>query len=137
MLIKGMNNPEGVSIDMTPVIDMVFMLLTFFLVATTFYQQEREMKIVLPAASSAVPVSAMLKELVVNVDERGSIILSGRTVDDAALREAVASAVRINSEQKVTVRGDRRAAYEHVVRVLDICKSAGIQEPYLDTVTTP
>lgn len=137
MLLKCVNEPEGVSIDMTPVIDMVFMLLTFFLVATTFYQQEREMKIVLPAASSAVPVSAMLKELVVNVDERGGIILSGRTVDESALREAVAAAVRVNPEQKVTVRGDRRAAYEHVVRVLDICKGAGIQEPYLDTVATP
>ena len=137
MLLKRLDESAAVSIDLTPMIDMVFLLLTFFLVATTFYQQEREMKIVLPAASSAVPVSAMLKELVVNVDERGGIILSGRAMDETTFREAVASAVRINPEQKVTVRGDRRAAYEHVVRVLDICKGAGIQEPYLDTVATP
>jgi biopolymer transport protein ExbD len=39
-------------------------------------------------------------------------------------------------EQKVTVRGDRSTAYANVVTVLDICKGAGIQEPYLDTVLT-
>jgi biopolymer transport protein ExbD len=42
--------------------------------------------------------------------------------------------VAVNPQQKVTVRGDRATAYANVVRVLDVCKAAGIQEPYLDTV---
>ena len=48
----------------------------------------------------------------------------------------IVGAVKNNPEQKVTIRGDRTAAYASIVRVLDICKSAGIQEPYLDTVMT-
>jgi biopolymer transport protein ExbD len=44
--------------------------------------------------------------------------------------------VAINPRQKVTVRGDRRTAYANVVRVLDVCKGGGVQEPYLDTVLT-
>ena len=51
-----------------------------------------------------------------------------------ALGRMVTEAVAANPEQKVTVRGDRGSAYAHIVRVLDICKAAGIQEPYLDTV---
>jgi biopolymer transport protein ExbD len=43
-------------------------------------------------------------------------------------------AVAINPEQKVTVRGDRDTAYANIVLVLDVCKGAGVQEPYLDTV---
>jgi len=125
---------DGVSIEMTPMIDMVFLLLIFFLVATTFHQTEREMQIALPFAGAAAPISSMLQELVVNVDETGAIVLGGRTVTPAELEQRVAQAVAANPEQKVTVRGDRTTAYAHIVTVLDTCKRAGIQEPYLDTV---
>lgn len=135
MLIKSKcQEHDGVSIEMTPMIDMVFLLLIFFLVATTFHQTEREMKIALPFASSAAPISSMLQELVVNVDENGGIILAGRSIDATELEARVAQAVAVNPEQKVTVRGDRSTAYANIVTVLDSCKRAGIQEPYLDTV---
>ncbi len=134
MLIRPQNSTTGISIDMTPMIDMVFLLLTFFLVATTFHQAEREMQIALPEARASVPISAMLREIVINVDREGRIIVSGRTVEPEALRTMIVEAVKENPEQKVTVRGDRAAAYASIVRVLDVCKGGGIQEPYLDTV---
>lgn len=137
MLIKAKDaNPDTVSIEMMPMIDMVFLLLIFFLVATTFHQTEREMKIALPFASSAEPISALLQEMIINIDADGKFILGGRTVDVEELRSIVTGAVSVNPEQKVTVRGDRGTAYANVVTVLDICKGAGIQEPYLDTVLT-
>jgi biopolymer transport protein ExbD len=120
--------------DMTPMIDTVFNLLIFFLVAGSFQQAEREMRIALPAASASVPISAALREITVNVDQEGQIVVAGRRMQLEELRTLVADSVRQNPEQKVTVRGDRRTAYENVVRVLDICKGGGIQEPYLDTV---
>lgn|SRR5690606_19709442 len=134
MLLKSRPRDEGVSVDLTPVIDMVFLLLIFFLVATTFHQTEREMQIALPFAQSAGPVSAALREIIVNVDVDGNIIVAGRQVDADALGEMIEQAVAANPEQKVTVRGDRRAAYGKIVAVLDVCKRAGVQEPYLDTV---
>jgi biopolymer transport protein ExbD len=122
------------TIELAPLIDMVFLLLIFFLIATTFHQAEREMQIALPAAASAGPISTTLREIVINVDEEGEIIVSGTrmTLDD--LRALVSEAVEANPGQKVTIRGDRNTAYANVVRVLDVCKGAGIQEPYLDTV---
>lgn len=135
MLIEKSQSFAGEpAIDLTPVIDTVFNLLIFFLVGTTFLQAEREMKIALPAAASASPISAMLQDLIINVDAQGQIIVSGRNVSAEDLKSLVAQAVTDNPAQKVTVRGDRAVAYAHVVTVLDICKSAGIQEPYLDTV---
>ncbi len=136
MLIKVPEAQTGVSIEMTPMIDMVFLLLIFFLVATTFQQTEREMQIALPMASSSEPISAVLQELVVNIDVDGRIIVGSRTIEPDELRSMVAGAVAVNPEQKVTVRGDRRTPYSNVVRVLDICKGAGVLEPYLDTVLT-
>ncbi len=134
MLLKANEELRNPSIEMTPIIDMVFLLLVFFLVATTFHQAEREMRIALPFASSAGPISASLREIVINVDIDGNVIVGGRSVSDEDLRTMIEQAVLTNPEQKVTVRGDRGTAYGEVVRVLDICKGSGIQEPYLDTI---
>ncbi len=134
MIRPHANGDDRLSIELTPIIDMVFLLLIFFLVATTFQQTEREMQIALPMAASAGPISASLREIIVNVDETGAIIVSGQTVTADDLRSIVETAVAENPEQKVTVRGDRRTAYEHIVTVLDVCKGSGVQEPYLDTV---
>lgn len=136
MLIKGTTHKAagGVSIELTPMIDMVFLLLIFFLIATTFHQTEREMKIALPDATAGGPISAALKELIVNVDAEGAVIVAGRTMGLDELRELISGRVTVNPEQKVSVRGDRAVAYAHIVAVLDICKAAGIAEPYLDTV---
>ena len=135
-MIRASTDSAAPSLDLTPIIDMVFLLLIFFLVATTFHQTEREMQIMLPEAQAAGPISTALREIVINVDEAGAIIVGGQTVDGEALRSLVEDAVAANPQQKVTVRGDRRAAYESIARVLDICKGAGIEEPFLDTVPT-
>ncbi len=136
MIIQANQQKAGISIELTPMIDMVFLLLIFFLVATTFHQTEREMQIALPVASSSAPISTMLQELIVNVDVDGRIIVGGRKLDPDQLQSMVSEAVAVNPQQKVTVRGDRRTAYANIVTVLDICKGSGIQEPYLDTVLT-
>ncbi|MCZ6834242.1 MAG: biopolymer transporter ExbD [Planctomycetota bacterium] len=133
-MIRSDDSDTSVHMDLTPIIDMVFLLLIFFLVATTFQQTEREMKIALPAASSAGPISSALRELIINIDVEGRIILNGLTVHPDELRSIINDAVSQNADQKVTIRGDQATSYANIVRVLDICKGAGIQEPYLDTV---
>ncbi len=133
-MIRANIEQGGTSIDLTPIIDMVFLLLIFFLVATTFHQTEREMQVALPEAKFAGPMSAALREIVINVDAQGAILVGGRTVSPQDLSGIIEEAVAKNPQQKVTVRGDRATAYANVVRVLDVCKGAGIQEPYLDTV---
>jgi biopolymer transport protein ExbD len=135
-MIRSDTGNHGASIEMTPIIDMVFLLLIFFLVATTFHQTEREMQVALPQAAFAGPISTSLREIIINVDTDGNIIVSGRTISPQDLQVLVEEAVATNPQQKVTVRGDHRTAYANVVRVLDICKGSGVQEPYLDTVLT-
>jgi biopolymer transport protein ExbD len=132
-------NPEpdgGVAVELTPIIDMVFLLLIFFLIATTFHQTEREMQIALPSAAAASPISTTLREIIVNVDAEGTVIVSGRRMEIDDLGALIAEAVERNPDQKVTVRGDRGTSYANIVRVLDACKGNGVREPYLDTVMT-
>ena len=131
-----MDEAETPRIELTPIIDMVFLLLIFFLVATTFHQTEREMQIALPEAASSQALTVALREIVVNVDAEGEIILNGRNVSAAELGATITRAVESNPEQKVTVRGDRNTVYASIVRVLDVCRTSGIQEPFLDTLTS-
>ncbi len=137
MLIKHKELEAGPTIELTPVIDMVFLLLIFFLVATTFTQEEREMQIALPEAETGAPITLALRELVINVDEAGMIVLGGRSVSLEDLRTIVTEAVGVNPNQKVSVRADREASYGVVARVLDVCKASGINEPFLDTQPLP
>ncbi len=134
MIIREPESESSIHIDFIPMIDTLFNLLIFFLLATTLKQVEREMKIALPHASAAGPISAMLREIVVNVTLDGRLVVGGRDVSAEELRGTINDAVKRNPQQKVTVRGDRATAYSNVVRVLDIAKGAGVQEPYLDTV---
>ena len=136
MLIKGntQDSDGGAAIELTPIIDMVFLLLIFFLVATTYHQTEREMQIALPDTESGGPISVSLKEIIVNVTSEGVIIVAGREISAEDLRTIVTEAVEQNPDQKVTVRGDKSASYEAIVRALDVVKASGVQEPFLDTV---
>lgn len=133
MIIRE-SDVDSVHIDFVPMVDVLFNLLIFFLLATTIAQVEREMQIALPFAQSAGPISAALRELVVNVDAQGQIYVSGRRMEPEDLRAIVSESVAANPDQKVTVRGDRTTTYANIVRVLDICKACKVQEPYLDTV---
>ncbi len=134
MLIGRKHNEDAPSIEMTPIIDMVFLLLIFFLVATTYQQSERELAIALPEAEAAGPISTMLREIIININAQGEIIVGGQTVALEELRTLVADAVQVNPDQKVSVRGDKDLPYGTIARVLDVCKAAGAQQPFLDTV---
>lgn len=136
MILNAKGVFEAPSIDLTPVIDVVFNLLIFFLVATTYHQAEREMRIALPTASSAVPLSVAMREIVINVDAQGRVFTGRAATTHEGLGAIIRDAVARNPDQKVTVRGDKSVAYEHIARVLDICKKSGIPEPYLETLPT-
>lgn len=134
MFLKDADVEAGIHLDFVPMVDVLFNLLIFFLLATTIAQVEREMNIALPFASHAGPISSAMRELVINLDAEGQIVLSGRKVALEDLRQIIQQAVQVNPEQKVIVRADRALPYGTVVSVLDACKGAGIQEPYLDTL---
>ncbi len=134
MRIKMPESEAFIHLDFVPMVDVLFNLLIFFLLATTIKQAEREMQIALPYASASGPISVAMREIIINVNQEGRIFVNGALATEEELQSLVTNAVQENPDQKVSVRGDRRAAYGHIATVLDICKAAGVQEPYLDTI---
>src|ERR1700761_3767071 len=107
-------------INMTPMIDCVFLLLIFFLVATRFEELEREMPIVLPQASEAMPLTSKPKEVFVNVDQQGHFIVRSEHLTSAELLATLRQAATNNpGRQTVIIRADKRCIWEHVVEVMN------------------
>lgn len=117
------------SLSLTPLIDVVFLLLIFFLVATRFAQEDRELNVVLPSASEAQPLTVQPRELFVNVDRDGRYFVDGRLVTAGEVEDILNRAVVNNpSSQSVVIRADRRVAFDYVVTVMNLCNRAGIAD---------
>ena len=68
------------NLSLTPLIDIVFLLLIFFLVATRFAEEERELDVMLPEASEAQPLTVQPRELFINIDREGRYFVTGKTL---------------------------------------------------------
>ena len=124
MKIKDRQADEPV-LNLTPMIDVVFQLLIFFMVATTFLDPEKEIGIDLPEASAGVAAQDE-KELVINIFADGRIVLSGRDIPAENLVDELKAAAQADPQTPVTIRGDRLVHHEKVVLVMDACAQAGL-----------
>ncbi|MDG2222144.1 MAG: biopolymer transporter ExbD [Rubripirellula sp.] len=122
------------TLSLTPLIDVVFLLLIFFLVTSEFEDEERRLNIVLPTATSAVPMTSQPKEVVVDIDQKGDLYLNGQQSNLQELEKWLSVAVANNpTSQSVVIRADRSTAFQPVVSVMDVCNRTGIRDY---TVTT-
>ena len=126
MQVRDDENVEDLAMNLAPMIDVVFLLLIFFMVATTFIEREKEMGLDLPTAESGDEAQEDIDEIVINLMEDGTIKLNGDVYDLDGLRDVLSRAARANPETPVTVRGDRKTYHENVVGVIDACRLAGL-----------
>ncbi|MCL4204507.1 MAG: biopolymer transporter ExbD [Pirellulaceae bacterium] len=114
--------------NMTPMIDVVFLLIIFFLVSSHLAKQEVQMPLPLPtAANGARPVETAARRLTINVLGDGRLLLAGKPVETDELRQRLAAArAESGADLEVRVRGDRTVAYRHVESILLACARAGI-----------
>lgn len=117
------------TLSLTPLIDVVFLLLIFFLVTSEFEDEERRLDIVLPNATTAAPMTGKPREVVVDIDARGEIYLGGKSVRLGELAVVMAEAVGRNpTNQTVVIRADRETPFQPVVSVMDLCNRSGVSD---------
>lgn len=122
------------ALNLTSMTDLVFLLLVFFLCATTFLDPERALRLELPSAQSAERRDVPLEELVINVSRDGVLTLAGRSIDRAALERELRAAFARDPQTPVTIRGDRLATHENIVSVMDVCGQAGLSNLAVGTL---
>jgi len=131
--IRRSEEADEPSLNLTPMIDVIFNLLLFFMLATTFLAPERSMDVELPQARAGQARGEAAREIVLNVLRDGGILLAGRRVDPTLLERELRAAAARDPRTPVTIRGDRRAEHQTIVRVLDACRQAGLANLSLGT----
>lgn len=111
---------------MAPLIDCVFLLLIFFLVAATLKKLDKELDVQLPQAAATIEVQAPERQLVIGVDEIGNTYINAELVTNTALHETLRTRAAEDPGQRVRLDIDRRTPFQYVVRVFDLCQLEGL-----------
>ncbi len=138
MAVKLKQSNIAGTLSLTPLIDVVFLLLIFFLVTSEFEDEERRLDIVLPSATSAVPMTSKPREVVVDIDNAGKIYLRGEATPLEELEELLKKAVASNpTNQTVVIRADQATSFQPVVNVMDVCNRTGVSDYSVTTKDGP
>lgn len=127
MPLKVADLTEEPTLNLTPMIDIVFLLIIFFMVGTQFAEQERLFDVQVPSVSDAPPLTDRPDEIVVNVSTGGEVSIRNEILSIAALETRLATARTSYPDQAVVVRGSGPDPYQHVMDVLAACHRAKIQ----------
>lgn len=115
------------AINLTPMLDIVFNLIIFFMVGTRFVDAEKKVDVKVPQVKHAENMSAVPDKRLVNVYQGGGISLDGRDLSLEELVSQLGSDRRQNPEMAITIRGDAKSDFQHVAAVLAACSSAGVK----------
>ncbi|MEY2480814.1 MAG: biopolymer transport protein ExbD [Verrucomicrobiota bacterium] len=126
MNLRGRVHLQHPGIQLAPLVDVLLLLLIFFLMTWNAARNENELDVKVPKASSAKEKTAPIGDVIVNVKADGNVIVNRRTLSSAELTDLLKGLVQLNADQAVVIRGDEAGAYKNVVGVLNICSEAGI-----------
>jgi len=129
MLVFARRTPTRVSIHLTALIDMVFLLLIYFLLTSNFVSREG-VDVQLPQVRSRFAEAE--ERLIVVVDKDGRFFLEESALDEAQLLQALKLRLQ-GSPEPVIINADRRVVYDRVMQAMDIAKNAGARELLLAT----
>jgi len=121
------------TMDMTPMIDVVFQLMIFFLVATKLDEAEREFPVALPTATEAKPFTSKPNEVFVNIERSGRYFVQGRFVTLEELQQVLRQSAANNPTQTVRIRSDQEAQTKFLVAAINATVNAGIRDYRIDT----
>jgi biopolymer transport protein ExbD len=127
---EGIEEP---TMNMTPMIDVVFLLIIFFMVASRIGEQEREFDVNLPTVAAAQPLTSKPDEIVINVFRDGRIVVRGEERTLTQLEGDLEQARQRYADQAVLIRGEGEGRYQRVVDVLVACHRARIKNFSLAT----
>jgi biopolymer transport protein ExbD len=123
-----LHQDESAALNLTSMIDVLFLLIIFFMVATKFDEMERNIEVAVPEVGQAGDAPPPLQPLVVTVLESGQVELEGTPLNLDALTAKLKAARTPLTEPTVVIRGDAKCAFQHVASTLAACQAAGISD---------
>ena len=125
---------EDYIIDITPLADVVFLLLIFFMVSTSF-KVATSLKLDLPASKAQVQIQET-REVVISIDAAGQLYVQDEPVKDGDLRRRILNVTKGDPNMRVVLRADAEARHKRVVYVLDTVRGLGMGKVGIATVSS-
>ncbi|MEX2606105.1 MAG: biopolymer transporter ExbD [Kiritimatiellia bacterium] len=118
----NLQDEEMIEVAMAPLIDCVFLLLIFFLVATTLKKIDHEVPLTLPDAQTGVEVQQPDEYMVISLDKDGEFYIDGTPVGITVLQQSVRDRARNNRDLKVRVDAHASLPFQQIMEVLDLLR---------------
>ena len=123
-MAQGFEESEGVELNLTPLIDCVFLLLIFFMV-TTVFTSSAGLQIELPEAENWQQISET--KMFLSIDDDGRMELNSKIVTKMTLASTLSNEKRRTRSVTLIVKADRQARHEHTLDIMEIAKSLGVE----------
>jgi len=118
--------PEPRGFLIAPMVDILLVLLGFFMLTWSFARQERELDVQMPTASESKEQRRSVGEVIINVKSDGTLVMNRRPMTPESLLSSLSQVAKLYPDQAVVLRGDQRVDYGTIVRTLDLCRKANI-----------
>jgi biopolymer transport protein ExbD len=115
-----------ISLQLAPMIDILLLLLCFFITSWQYTKSETELNVAVPTAKEGAEPERSRGEIIINILTDGTIRVEGLTVDRPQLFEKLSAIAKQYNNQPVRIRGDGGVAYQRIVEIIDTCQGAGI-----------
>ena len=114
------------ALALTSMLDVIFLLLCFFVTVSVFSQWESEISIKLPSAKTSEEPERLPGEIIVNLDKRGVVKVNGADMDLATLQSRLKRLSTFYPGQPVIIRADKETRYDDLVKVIDACRAGDV-----------
>ncbi len=112
--------------QLAPMIDILLLLLSFFIISWQFSKSETELNVSVPTTQEGADPKRLRGEIIINVLADGVIRVEGLAVDRQQLFDKLSAIAKQYPNQPVRIRGDGNVAYQRIVEIIDTCQKAGI-----------
>ena len=120
------NRSKAPQLALTSMLDVIFLLLCFFVTVSVFSQWESEIAIKLPSATTAEEPDRLPGEIIVNLAKDGKVTVNGTALSLDDLKVRLAKVAKFYPDQAVIIRADKEVRYERLVEVIDTCRAANV-----------
>lgn len=129
-----LEDDDNIEVQMAPLIDCVFLLLIFFLIASTLKKTAKELPIELPDAAVSVTMPVEKNMLIIAVDRAGVTYLGTEPVGTETLLGRLRQAEATTPNIRIRIDGDRMVPYQHIVRLVSELQFHGFKNVGLQTM---
>jgi biopolymer transport protein ExbD len=126
MNFRKQAEPKVLGFLIAPMVDILLVILVFFIVTWNFALSENELDVRVPTATKANETQPYVGQVVINIAANGTVIVNRQPKTSQELLELLKKLSQLYPDQAIIVRGDQGVEYKHIVDVLDICRQADI-----------